>query len=376
MTTRIAILGSRGYPSTYSGFETLVGKLSPYLAHRGYDVTVYCRQADVHKTDRPADIDMVHQVFTRGWNSKTASTLSFGLTSALHARNVPYDAALVVNIANGYFLPLLRSARIPTAVNVDGLEWARAKWNLLGKEVFRYGAKATARWANRIIIDSEALRPVWGGQFPVEATFIPYGAEVVHGVDDTPVRNLGFEPGRYILAVARLVPENNLDVLLDAARHLPASVPIVIVGSGPQPSPLISRLTAAVAMRSNLRWLGHVADQALLGALWAHCGAYWHGHSVGGTNPSLLQALGFGSPTLALDTVFNREVLSPHDRHLIPADPKLLAKRIEQLLEDSTLAEEFSRAGQEIVGTRYQWDDVCSSYAQVLDSLALRNQSR
>jgi glycosyltransferase involved in cell wall biosynthesis len=370
MNTKVAIIGSRGYPSSYSGFETLVRRLAPFLAENGCDVSVYCRDPALGLRCRQDTFGNVRRIFTPGWDSKTGSTLTYGLTSCMHASRSRYDVALVLNVANGLFLPMLRRNGVVCAVNVDGLEWKRAKWNRLGKEVFILGAKASARWADRIVIDSEALRETWGGEFPVDAKFIPYGADVVETVDSERIRRMELVPGSYILCVARLVPENNLDVLLDALEYMPEEQPVVVVGSGVGRSALVDRLQRVVAARSNVRWLGHISDQDILAALWANCGAYWHGHSVGGTNPSLLQALGYGSPTLALNTRFNCEVLSQRGMQLLPSEPRELARRLQELIQNPLLAQEFSRAGKEIVSDRYCWTTVCKAYLALVKELA------
>lgn len=363
----IAIMGTRGFPSTYGGFETFVRHLAPYLRDGGADVSVYCRGRNIrHRTE---SVDGVRCVWTAGIDRKAFSTLSYGLTASLDAMGQGPDVALVMNVANGFYLPLLRRAGIPTAVNVDGMEWQRAKWSSAGKKMFRWGAALTARYADRIIVDSEGIGVVWQNMFGVETEFIPYGAPVLYDKARDRVKELGLNPGGYVLAVARLVPENNVEILLEALRRMDHSVPTVIVGSAPKPTDLERQLSRLSASSPSFHWLGHVSDQALLTQLWTNCGVYFHGHSVGGTNPALLQALGCGSPTIAIDTVFNREVIR-HDEHLCPADPHVVATRLAEVLADGARRERMAERGREIVATRYQWRDVCARYAEVLRSLA------
>lgn len=363
---RFAVLGSRGYPSTYGGFETFVRRLAPYLRDAGDEVTVYGRQTGART--QVEVVDGIETVATAGVDQKSVSTAIAGLTSSVHARRHGHDAVLVLNCANGIWLPLLRSAGIPTALNVDGVEWERDKWSRAGKTAFRLGAWATARYADRIIVDAEEIGRVWKDTFDVPSTFIPYGAEVTTGIGDARVRALGLEPSSYVLVVARLVPENNVDLLLDALERLDPMTPAVIVGSANYDSPIEQRVQQAAA-RPGVHALGHVHDQDLLTELWANCGVYFHGHSVGGTNPALLQALGHGSPTLALDTPYNREVLVD-DEHLVGPDPAAVAERIASLLADPAARERFRRRGRDIVARRYQWDDVCAAYRNVLVEIA------
>ena len=364
---RFAIIGSRGFPSSYSGFETLVRHVAPYLRDSGHDVTVYARhtvgdgRVDVH--------DGVRRIRTRGLDGKSTSTLTYGLTAALDSRTRGYDAALVLNVANGYFLPILRAAGVPSAVNVDGIEWERDKWSRAGKSVFKLGARLTARHADALIADSVAIGAYWRQHFGVPSIFIPYGGEVLHDVARDRLARLGVAPGSFVLAVARLVPENNIDLLLDAVALLDPATPVVIVGSANYRSDIESRLDAMRGARPALKWLGHVDDQVLLHQLWAHCGAYFHGHSVGGTNPSLLQALGAGSPVVAIDTVYNREVLGGAEQ-VVGADPRVLAARLADTLADGDARHRLAQRGRAIVADRYRWEDVCRRYEDVLVGLA------
>lgn len=361
VTYSFAIIGSRGYPSTYGGFETLVRRLAPYLADNGDRVTVYCRGG------RPGELlkDGVRCVTTRGLDSKTLSTLSYGLTSAVHARRQNYDAVLVLNIANGFFLPMLGRAGIPTAVNVDGIEWQRDKWSHAGKAVFRHAALLTARHASQIIVDSREIGRIWQSQLHRSGTFIPYGADIVRDIGSTRIRKMGIKPHSYALVVARLVPENNIDLFLDALDHIEPELPAIVVGSANTPDALTGRLRARDVSHRDFHWLGHVVDQELLSELWAHCAVYYHGHSVGGTNPALLQALGHGAPTIAVDTPFNAEVID-HRAQLCPPSSPELAAALNRVVNDHTRQRRFSEHGYEVVGKRYTWPAVLKSYRDAL----------
>jgi glycosyltransferase involved in cell wall biosynthesis len=207
----------------------------------------------------------------------------------------------------------------------------------------------------------------------VESTYIPYGGQLVDALPSDRVVELGLRPGAYVLVVARLLPENNIDLVLDAVSDLGPGVELVVVGTAGYASPLEGRL-AAEHDRGTLRWLRHVADQTLLTQLWRHCGIYVHGHSVGGTNPALLQALGAGAPTLALDTPFNREVVEHLDQ-LFPHDRAELARRIGALLGDPERRRELAARGRRIVASRYSWDTVCDRYTGLLVELATVAQS-
>jgi glycosyltransferase involved in cell wall biosynthesis len=229
----------------------------------------------------------------------------------------------------------------------------------------------TARFADAIISDAEAIRAYWLANYERDSYFIPYGADVLPILGHNRVTDMGLEPGAYVLAVARLVPENNVDLLIDAIELLHWKIPLVVVGSGTGHSPLESRLRSVTKMEKNLHWLGHVSDQELLDQLWQNCALYVHGHSVGGTNPALLQALGAGAPAIALDTPYNREVLGPAGI-TYPGSSRILAQRIEETYFDHDRRAIMTDTGRRIVASRYQWRDVLEAYQRVLAGLLTR----
>lgn len=229
----VAIIGTRGYPSYYGGFETAVRKLAPYLVGRGWNTVVYGRPGAARMDDPARDL-RVQLVETRGLETKSLSTLTFGLTSVLHACVRKPDVAIIMNVANGFWLPLLRLRRIPTVVNVDGIEWERAKWGRLAKGVFKLGAHFTARFGKTLIADSTEISRRWKNDFGRESAFIPYGGDIpaeLPLVDDLNHRG-------YVLVVARFVPENSVEEFFEAVPEIAMNFPVVIVGSSGYGGPL------------------------------------------------------------------------------------------------------------------------------------------
>jgi glycosyltransferase involved in cell wall biosynthesis len=358
----VAVIGTRGYPSYYGGFETAIRKLAPHLVNQGWDVTVYGRRDATPVDHCDADPRVVTRV-TKGLETKSLSTLSYGFTAAIDAAARRPDVALVMNVANGYFLPLLRARGIPTLVNVDGIEWERAKWSPLARRIFRVGANCTARWATGLVFDALAIEKFWQDTFTVRGNFIPYGGEVppVLPVPD------GLAHRSYVLMVARLVPENSVPQFFEAVPAIAASHPVVIVGSSGYGGEW-DDAARKLAERARVSWLGHVSNDELLLALWQHAGVYFHGHSVGGTNPALVQAMAAGAPILARDTVYNREVLGPTGE-FVAADPDAIAKSVLQLMADKTKRNEASEANIRHAKQHYSWSKVCAEYERVLRGL-------
>lgn len=356
----VAVIGTRGFPSYYGGFETAVRKLVPHLLSEGWDVTVYGRRGTTSSDDRIVDQRVTRRV-TPGLETRSLSTLSYGLTSSIDTAWRRPDAALVFNVANGYYLPFLRARGIPTLVNVDGIEWERAKWSPLAKKVFWAGARCTARWATRLVFDAMAIEAYWHREFLAEGVFIPYGGDVPAelAVPD------GMTHRGYVLLVARFVPENSVSEFFQAVPAIAAKYPVVIVGDSGYGGVFDEAAKSLASSLPKVSWLGHVSNDTLLLALWQHAGVYFHGHSVGGTNPALVQAMAAGAPILARDTIYNREVLGPGG-NFVEANPEAISRAALRMMESRPLLDQFSTANTERAAARYSWVHVCDDYERAL----------
>ncbi len=367
----VAIIGTRGYPSYYGGFETAVRHLAPYLASAGWAVTVYGRPGTTTPDDKSRDLRVANRV-TRGVESKSLSTLSYGFTASMDMilRRKP-SAALVMNVANGFYLPLLQARGIPTLVNVDGIEWDRQKWGPSAKAMFRAGARLTAKFGSELVFDAEAIGDRWRSEFGRDGVFIPYGG-TSPGRTVTPE---GLSSGRYALLVARFVPENTVGEFLEAARHIAKRFQVVIVGSSGYGGQLEATAERLHNELPNVRWLGHVSDDNLLFSLLQHAGVYFHGHSVGGTNPALVQAMACGAPVVARDTVYNREVLGESGIFVRP-NPTEIADAIESMLESASDQNRARANALKRSADHYTWELVCSRYNEALNELVRRKSNR
>lgn len=354
----VAIIGTRGYPSYYGGFETAVRKLAPYLADSGWKTTVYGRPGSTREDDPDTDV-RINRVTTRGVETKSLSTLSYGLTAILHALVHKPDVAIVMNVANGFWLPLLRLRGIPSIVNVDGIEWKRAKWGWAAKGVFKLGAKFTAWFANELVSDSLEIRKIWKSEFNRDSVFIPYGGDVPGILPIVP----GLRHRGYVLIVARFVPENTIGEFFEAIPDIAADHQVVIVGSSGYGGAFDEAAADLARGYSNVTWMGHVNDDEKLLSLWQHSGVYFHGHSVGGTNPALVQAMACGAPVVARDTVYNREVLGRLGIFVEPDSPSIAAAICGVMMEvdrGDVSAGLVQRARSE-----YSWADVCGRYEAI-----------
>lgn len=207
---RIALVGTRGVPARYGGFETAVEEIGARLAARGHDVRVYCRGGD-RQLRHYRGMRLVHLPAVR---HKAAETLSHTAVSSLHLVMRRVDVCVLFNAANAPLLPLLKTARIPTAVHVDGLEWQRSKWGRFGRAHYLRSERHASRRADVIVADSHGIADYYTEQYGVHPVYIAYGAPVLTEPGRDRVERAGLRPGSYHLAVARLEPENNVHVVI------------------------------------------------------------------------------------------------------------------------------------------------------------------
>lgn len=299
---RIALIGTRGVPAAYGGFETAVEEIGRRLAARGHDITVYSRGGE-EKMREYLGMRVVH---LPALPLKQAETLSHTGLSTLHAwfHRRP-DVAFVFNAANSPFVPLLRLRRTPVALHMDGIEWKRSKWGGRGRAYYRWAEEFGVRSADAFIADAPGIVDYYRDEFSVGTELIRYGAPILEDAPTAGIEKLSLTPGGYHLIVARFEPENHVREIVEGYAASTAKLPLIVVGSAPYAAEYTQAITAIADSDERIRLLGGVYDQDLLDALYAHAHTYLHGHSVGGTNPSLLRAMGAGTATTAYDVGFN-----------------------------------------------------------------------
>jgi len=364
---RIAMIGTRGVPAAYGGFETAVEEIGRRLVDRGHDVTVYCRRADQPVPPKYLGMKLVELPSLR---HKVLETLSHTGLSVLHATlHRPADVAFVFNAANAPFVPLLRLRGIPTVVHVDGLEWKRDKWGGAGRRYYRWAEEASVREADALIADAQGIVDYYRDEFSIPTELISYGTRILHDTPTDRLSELGLRPGGYHLVVARFEPENHVDVIVEGYSSSGARLPLVVVGSAPYAADHTTRISDLAAADPRIRMLGSVWDQEQLDQLYAHANTYLHGHSVGGTNPSLLRAMGAGTNVIAWDVVFNREVLGTNGAFFSEAGA--LSTLIEDAEASPERAAEVAAALQERADNLYNWDSVAASYESLAKRVAV-----
>ena len=362
----LAMIGTRGVPAAYGGFETAVEEIGSRLAGRGHDVTVYCRHAEDGPDHEYAGMHLVH---LPALHLKAAETLSHTALSVAHVtihRHRP-DAAFVFNAANAPFVPLLHACHVPVAVHVDGLEWQRDKWHGAGRAYYRWAEQSAVRNADALIADAKGIADYYASEFGAPTRQIAYGAPVqLRPVSDR-LDELGLVWKGYHLVVARFEPENHVDLIVAGYERSAARHPLVVVGAAPYAAEYTERVRSEAHADPRVRLLGAVYDQDLLDQLYAGALSYEHGHSVGGTNPSLLRAMGAGTAVLAWDVPFNREVAGERGRYF--GDAGALAELFEDAEREPERAVRDGAELRDVVRTRYRWDDVAVAYEALAQEL-------
>ncbi len=363
---RIAILGTRGVPATYGGFETAVEEIGKRLVTRGYEVTVYCRNPGQTQTQY---LGMI-LVNLPAIKHRFTETLSHTTLSTAHAimKDHP-DVVLMLNAGNAPLLAPLKLAKIPAAIHLDGLESKREKWRGAGAKYYRWAEDASVKHGQEVIADAQAIADHVKARYGRDCTVISYGAPVIHPNSDRLVE-FNLAKGQYHLVVARFEPENHVLDVVHAYKASNETRPLVVVGSAPYSQWYVDAVHGAAAKDPRIHFTGGIYDQELLDQLYGNAVTYIHGHSVGGTNPSLLRAMGASAAVVAYEVEFNREVTA--DQAFFWTDAEELTAHFNKI-HTGALDEELQQLrekSQNRIQERYQWDQVTDQYEALIKKLA------
>lgn len=365
---RIAILGTRGIPGSYGGFETFAEEFSARLVDHGHIVTVYCRGKPPRgmRSHRGARL-----VFLPALRHKYAETLTHTLFSAFHALFQRYDIVYVCNSANAPICWIPWARRQKVVLNVDGLEWQRAKWGRLAKRYYRWAAGLAARMPIAVVTDADVIQRYYRDELHRETRCFPYGTELYergHGARRLP--ELGVEPERYLLYVSRMERENNAKLVVEAYGKVDTDVPLVLVGDAPYAQDYMDEVRAAANER--VRFLGYRFGPDYH-ALQANALAYVQATEVGGTHPALVEALGHRNAVLAHDVPEHREVVGDAGRYFKFRDVDDLAVQMRAVLDNPDEVVRLRHLAAERVRARYTWDAVTADYESYFQELLTRS---
>lgn len=362
------MLGIRGVPANYGGFETFAEQLGQRLVRRGHEVTVYGRSAWVPKdVARHLGMRIVRLPAPR---SKYLETVLHTLLSAVHAMSRRYDVVYICNSANVPAAILLRLARKRVVLNVDGLEWQRAKWNRIGRAYYRACAAVAARLPIHVVTDARVIQDYYWTTYHRATEYFPYGTDPGATPDDGTLKALGLRPGGYVLYVSRLEPENNAHTVIAAFRSVQTDLLLAVVGDAPYASEYIASLKRTADPR--VRFLGAIYGHGYH-VLRSNAAAYVQATEVGGTHPALVEAMGAGNAIAANDVPEHRETLG--DAGLFYVGPDQLAQRLQAILDDPALSADLRARARDRAAGNFSWDHVADEYESWLTGLVTPERS-
>lgn len=359
---RLAILGTRGIPARHGGFETFAERLALHLVRRDWEVTVYCQdeRRGPALEGRWQDVRLVRIAEPR---RGALGTMIFDFKSILRAAR---DNTLMLTL--GYntaaFCGWYRLRGRVNLMNMDGLEWQRAKWSRPARAWLYLNERLGCRLAQHLIADHPAIALHLATRSAADKiTMIPYGADRIVDAPTSPLTDAGLRPGAYALVVARPEPENSLLEIVEAFSARRRGLRLVVLGHyEPGRNPYHARVLRAAS--DEVAFPGAIYDPTLVRALRHHARLYIHGHTVGGTNPALVEALGSGAPVLAHDNVFNRWVAGPGSRYFV--DSRQCAEQLDQLLDDDEELARMRQASYDRHAAEFTWDRVLGAYEALL----------
>ena len=358
---KIAIIGSRGYPYVYSGYETLVKEISERLVKSGNKVTVYCHRKLYN--EKPKKVNGINLVYTPSVSSKIFSQLFNSFFSFVHVCFSNTDVVLVVNSANGPFGLLTKIFGKKTCINVDGLDWLRPKWKGLGSIYFKFASKLATFFFDKIITDSIEMNNVYLNKFGKKSTIIAYGSTMIKTDNINVLKKFNLIKNEYYLIVGRLIPDNNSKIIIESFLKSDSNKSIVIVGDVPYNDDYAKNIKLLSSKK--VVFTGYINNQVDLTALYRNCFGYIHGHEFGGTNPTMINALDLNCQILALDTIFNSEMLENKisvvfEKNSIPEKINEFEEKYEELIEKNNSYK---------LPEKYDWDFISNQYFEVFYSL-------
>ncbi len=356
---KIAIIGSRGYPYVYSGYETLVKELSERLVKRGHNVRVYCHSSLFSK--KPKFVNGIELVYTPSIETKFLSQFINSFFSFIHVCFSNVDVVFVVNSANGTFGILTKIIGIKTCINVDGLEWMRPKWRGLGSIYFKFSSKLATLFYDEIVTDSNEMNKVYEEKFKKKSTVIAYGPSMIKNYNKLILEKYKLTQKNYYLVVGRLIPDNNSKLIIQGFLNSRSNKKLVIVGDVPYKDSYADSVKSLSA--KNIIFTGYISNSNDLTCLYDSCYCYIHGHEFGGTNPTMINALHLNRQIIALNTKFNKEMLENKEAVLFEKNLKSISESI-QIIEKKYI-EIYNKNLEYKIEKKYNWNNVTDSYLKI-----------
>lgn len=364
MSKRICIMGIRGVPARHGGFETFAEQLALYLVEHDWEVTVYCQEEGVSGPIREDTWRNVNRVIIPVKQHGARGTVIFDWLAIQHALNAQHKLALTLGYNTAAFCLRYRLHGIRNLINMDGIEWRRAKWRLHERAWLWLNERCGCWFGDHLIADHPEIKQHLSTRVrPDKITMIPYGATEVTAAAASGLQALGLEPGHFVTVIARPEPENSMLEIVRAFSRHQRGLKLVMLGQY-QPDRNAYHRAVVAAASDEVLFPGAIYDRSLVDALRLYGRLYIHGHQVGGTNPSLVEALGAGSAVLAHDNRFNRWVAGVGARFFVDEDS--CAQQLDRLLPDNVELERLRAASRARFREAFTWDTILRQYEQLL----------
>jgi glycosyltransferase involved in cell wall biosynthesis len=361
----VSILGTRGIPARHGGFETFAEQLARFLVAKDHEVTVYC-QVPANQASRIDTWNGIRRVLIPA-GENAVSTIVFDLLAIRHSARAR-GVMLTLGYNTGVLNVLYRLRGIPNLINMDGIEWKREKWSKAQRAWLWMNEWAAARFGNHLIADHpEIANHLSRHTRRAKIATIPYGAEAVSSASLEPIKRFGLCSKNYYILVARPEPENSIHEIVQAFSAKRRGLPLVVLGSYERCKSIFQNQVMEAASRE-VRFLGSIYDQEVVQSLRYHAKAYFHGHRVGGTNPSLVESLAAGNAVIAHDNPFTRWVAGEGARYFKGSED--LAATITQIEENPEILESMRQQSRIRHRESFIQEKVLSAYEELLLSFA------
>jgi len=360
--THLNIMGTRGVPAAHGGFETFAERLALYLVNRGITVTVYCRSDGAVDLEGREDYWRgIHRVHFGTRYGGVLGTMEFDLACVRHVLNRP-GCDLVLGYNTAIFNVLQRIKKRQVYMNMDGIEWKRAKWSLPAKLWLLMNETIGANLCDVPIADHPEIGNHVAKRSRTAPVVIPYGADIVGAAQDGPVRDLGLLPGKYFVSIARIEPENSIKEYVEAFTAADTDMDLLVLGRLEADNAYHQTVLAVASDR--VHFAGAIYDDHIVKSLRFHARAYFHGHQVGGTNPSLVEALGAGNAVIAHDNMFNRWTAGPGQHYFDSVES--CQAHIQTLAHDDLALYKSRIAARERHAAEFRWHNVLGQYEALM----------
>ena len=366
---RIAMLGTRGVPASYSGFETCVEELGSRLAQRGHEVTVYCRSHHIKYGERTYKGMQLVKLPTIP--NKYLDTIVHTFVSMVHASLHRHDIAMTFIAGNSLACWIPRLAGIKVVLNVDGLDWKREKWPIFAKKYIQFAEYLATVLPHEVVTDSRRVQQYYRERFKRDSVYIAYGADVETLPPGPFLKRYGLEPGGYVLFVGRLVPENCAHHLVEAFQRLDTELKCVIVGDAPYAEDYIAELRDVDDPR--IVFTGYLFGEGYR-ELCSNCYVFIETSEVGGTHPALVEAMAFGNCVVVNDTPENLETIADAGLSYVGEEgPTDLRRVLRELMVEPAQVEAYRDAATDRARRVYSWEKVTNQYENLFGRLLNRD---